>query len=238
MDTKDRLQVVLEGISRAALRAGRDPNSIKLVAVSKTQSESAMRELALALNEAGRSIIFGENYVQEFKKKAAEFSNAEVHFIGSLQRNKAKDAVKLFSCIQSVDSFELAEAVNREAGKISKIQDILLQINISNDSAKGGIPSSETLLLAKKVVTELKNIRLLGLMTITKFYEEAELAREDFRALKKLSRILEDDEIVSKNCPVPLALSMGMSSDYEVAIEEGATIVRVGSAIFGERQKQ
>ncbi len=214
-------------IAAAAERSGRAPTAARLLAVTKTVPAEAVR----AAVAAGQT-LFGENYVQEGKAKSADLPGVEFHLIGHLQRNKAKDAVKVFSLIHTVDSAELARALDTAAEKVGKIQDILLQINISGEGTKSGVPPDELATLAKSVAT-LAHLRLRGLMCIGTYFEpEApdDLRRSEFRALRGLRAGL----IEALGADLP-ELSMGMSHDYEQAVEEGATIVRVGTAIFGDR---
>ncbi len=225
---------VKKKVELAALKAGRNPNQIKIVAVSKTHSVDAMRELRDSLAARGEEVIFGENYVQEFKqKKDILGSGFECHLIGPLQSNKAKEAVKLFNLIESVHSASLAKVLDREARKIGKPQAVLLQINISNDDAKSGFQPAQVLDFLERELAALSNLEFKGFMTITRLYPEPEMARADFRALRILSEQAQKSwpDSEGKN----FELSMGMSADFEIAVEEGATLVRVGTAIFGER---
>lgn len=182
--------------------------------------------------EAGASII-GENYIQEAREKFNSLSTLPIswHFIGHLQSNKAKYAVTLFDLIHSVDSYKLAKELNKQAEKIAKTQDILIQVNISKEATKSGASFEETEQLVRDI-GNLSHVRILGLMTVPPFFNSPEKARPYFAALRGLQ-----ENIRQKNIPnVHLReLSMGMSGDYEVAIEEGATLVRIGTAIFGSR---
>jgi pyridoxal phosphate enzyme (YggS family) len=225
---KERLQAVKERIRNAARRCNRDPETIRLVAVSKTMSA----EKVSAAIEAGVNIL-GENYIQEAREKIAELSNAPVswHFIGHLQTNKAKYAVKLFDLIHSVDSFKLASELDKHAGKINKIQDILVQVNIGEEASKSGAAVRELETLIRDI-SPLKHISVKGLMIIPPFYNEPEKVRPYFSELRNLR-----DHLRHQNIPniAMEELSMGMTGDFETAIEEGATLVRIGTAIFGER---
>jgi pyridoxal phosphate enzyme (YggS family) len=182
--------------------------------------------------DAGVTIL-GENYIQETRDKFDTLSNENVawHFIGHLQTNKVKYAVKMFDLIHTVDSIKLATELDKQAKKIEKIQKILIQVNISMESTKSGVHDNETFDLIKKI-SPLKNVSVKGLMTMPPFFDQPEKSRPFFTALRDLR-----DKI--RNAAIPTIsmeeLSMGMSGDYEVAIEEGATLVRVGTAIFGER---
>ena len=209
------------------MRAGRKADAVKVVVVGKKQPAERINELLSAF--PNDHIILGESYVQECKRKIPELaSRPMIHMIGPLQRNKAKEAVKLFDVIQSAHSLEILQAIDDAAKSLGKIQAVMMQVNVSRDLGKSGFDESD-FDLALENVQKLANLSLVGLMTITRMYEEAEMARSDFQKLKLLearaSSLLERE----------LEISMGMSSDFEVAIEEGATLVRIGSAIFGER---
>ncbi|MDP8257086.1 MAG: YggS family pyridoxal phosphate-dependent enzyme [Candidatus Alcyoniella australis] len=222
------LEQVKERIAKAAHAAGRDPDTVRLVAVSKTMPLE-MIEQAL---EAGQR-DFGENYIQEAVNKVDTLSGRDIcwHFIGHLQRNKAKFVPGRFKLMHSVDSLRLAEALNRRAGAEGLVQQVLVQVNISDEQSKSGIDSAglRELLIA---ISELGNVKVLGLMTMPPFLPN-EQARPYFRELIKLR------EQVAPHVPANVSLdelSMGMTGDLEAAIEFGATIVRVGTAIFGARQ--
>jgi pyridoxal phosphate enzyme (YggS family) len=225
---QDRLHYVLSRMEQAALRSGRKADDVRLVAVSKTKPAESIR----AAVAAGATII-GENYIQEAREKIQGLTELEVqwHFIGRLQTNKAKYAVRLFDLIHSVDSFKLAAELNKYARKAGKIQNILIQVNISGETAKAGIEEQEAIPLLRKVAP-LENLRVRGLMTMPPFFDEPEKARPYFAALRQLR-----DRICSADIQhIRLdELSMGMTGDFEAAVEEGATLVRVGTAIFGER---
>lgn len=206
-------------MAAACERAGRDRASVKLVAVTKTFPATDV-DHAIA---AGIADV-GENKVQEARdKKPSVAGNARWHLIGHLQSNKAKDAVKLFDVIQTVDSFELAEKLARAAENAGKRQDVLLQVNIGREPQKSGADPDDVRDLVDRIGA-LASLRVTGLMAIPPAAETAEEVRPWFRAL----RALRDDLGLQE-------LSMGMTDDFEVAIEEGATIVRVGRAIFGSR---
>ncbi len=210
---------VRERIAKAAARVRRDAAGVTVIAVTKVFPVSAIREAyALGLRE------FGENYVQEYEGKApdvAQLAGARVHFIGHLQSNKSKKASEIFACIQTVDSAKLARRLD-EAGKAL---DVMLEVKLSPEQAKAGADPAELPGLIA-AVRECANLRLLGLMTMPPWDANAELSRPYFRRLKELA--------VAHGLP---HLSMGMSHDLEVAIEEGATFVRVGTALFGKRKK-
>jgi len=227
MSIATNLKHIEERIRNAAKRVNRNPDSISLVAVSKTQPVEAIKSAL----EAGQH-IFGENYVQEFLEKSQSLAeDVDWHFIGSLQSNKVKYIVGLTSLIHSVDRLSLAREIDRQWQKIGKSCDILLQVNISGEETKSGTTSEDLLQLAREV-SLLPHVRIRGLMTMPPFYDEPELVRPYFRELKRLSEVLAAEKIPGITME---ELSMGMSGDFEVAIEEGATLVRVGSAIFGER---
>jgi hypothetical protein len=225
---KRNLDRVKKRIIAAAAGCGRSPESVRLVTVSKTVDAA---RVAAAI-EAGATIL-GENYIQEAREKFGMLSDRPVqwHFIGHLQSNKAKYAVRIFDLIHSVDSFKLASALDREARKNAKVQDILMQVNISGEASKSGIGETEALELAGQI-GRLENVRLMGLMTMPPFFDAPEAARPFFRRLAGLR-----DRIVARRLPgVHMdELSMGMTGDFEVAIQEGATLVRIGTAIFGAR---
>jgi pyridoxal phosphate enzyme (YggS family) len=214
------VEAVRERMARAAERARRDPAQILLLAVTKVFPAAAIREAyALGLRE------FGENYVQEFEGKAEEvrdLAEARFHLIGHLQSNKSRRAVELFDVIQTVDSAKLALRLN-EGGKAV---DVMLEVKLSGETAKSGAPPEELPELVA-AVRGCANLRLRGLMTMPPWSEDAEKSRPYFRRLRELAERHELPE-----------LSMGMTNDFEVAIEEGATCVRVGTALFGKRQKR
>jgi pyridoxal phosphate enzyme (YggS family) len=214
-------------IDRAAGRAGRDGAEVRLVAVSKTVPAERVR---LAYAAGVRD--FGENRVQEGVAKAAQLDlpDATWHLIGHLQTNKARPAAATFDLIHSVDSRRVAEALAREAGRLGLVRDVLLEVNLAGEESKFGY-SAEAALAEAEGIAALPNLRLLGLMTVAPLVEDAEQVRPVFRAMRRLG-----DELRPRlGSPSPWHLSMGMTNDFEVAIEEGATIVRVGRAIFGER---
>jgi len=216
-------------IRKAAIEANRDPESVRLVAVSKTKPIELVRKAI----EAGANII-GENYVQEARDKFTALGalSASWHFIGHLQSNKAKYAVRIFDLIHTVDSLNLAAELNRQAAKINKIQDILIQVNIAEEDSKSGVsPSGAPSLI--EAIAPLAHVRIKGLMCIPPFFDAPQKAQPYFRALRLLR-----DELEQKNNPnVTLTeLSMGMTGDFEVAIAEGATLVRIGTALFGRRE--
>jgi len=220
----ENLTRVRARIVRACQEAGRPPEAVRLVAVTKTVDVERIREAVAA---GVREI--GENYLQEAEPKLNELADAPLvrHFIGHLQRNKARRVVELFDVVQSVDSRRLAQALSRRAVALGKNLDVLLEVNISGEATKAGAAPAETLTLAAEVA-ELPGLRLQGLMAIGPLDPDPETARPGFRRLADLFSQL-------PACQQQI-LSMGMSGDLEVAIGEGANLVRVGSAIFGPRR--
>jgi len=224
---------VHQRIAASAQRAGRDPEEVVLMAVSKTFAPERIREAY-----AAGLRVFGENRVQEFSGKAAALSDlheAEWHMIGHLQSNKAGAAAAVFAAVDSLDSLKLAEKLNASAEKLGKRLAVLIEINVGGESAKSGLAPDATEL--EKLLTaapQLECLEFRGLMTIPPFTEDAEAARPYFRKLRALR-----DRIAARRLPAVRmdVLSMGMSHDFEIAIEEGSTCVRVGTAIFGERTK-
>jgi hypothetical protein len=224
---KENLEKVRNRMDGAARRTGRKPEDITLVAVTKTYPAETIKQGI----EAGIGII-GENRVQEAVQKYPQIgSGIEWHLIGHLQSNKAKKAVEIFSLIQSIDSVNLAREVGRRAGEIGKLQNILLEVNTSEEPQKYGFPTADVV----KAVNELKDvtgIKVLGLMTVGPLTDDVEKVRKAFRKLRTVF-----DEIsgmVFSNVEMK-HLSMGMSGDFEIAIEQGSNMVRIGSAIFGAR---
>jgi pyridoxal phosphate enzyme (YggS family) len=226
---KKRLEQVRERIRQAAETCGRDADSVRLVAVSKTIAAGTVKEAI----EAGVKIL-GENYIQEAREKFNALVHYPVswHFIGHLQSNKAKYAVRLFDLIHSVDSVKLARELNKQAKKVDKIQQILVQVNISAEDTKSGTSAKEAPGLISEI-SQLENLSIRGLMTMPPYFYQPEKVKPFFAALRELR-----DQIKAKAPPnVSLEeLSMGMTGDFEVAIQEGATLVRIGTAIFGERK--
>jgi PLP dependent protein len=233
MSIAENIARIRERMATAARRAGRNPADITLMAVSKTFPPELIREAY------GAGIrVFGENRVQEFAGKAGalrDLADAEWHLIGHLQSNKAAKAAELFDAIDSVDSVRLAERLNSFAGAVGKMLPVLIEINVGGEEAKSGIASgskeSEHILLG---APKWKNLKLCGLMAVPPYMEDPEAVRAYFRHLREIR-----DGIAARHLPTVSmeVLSMGMSHDFEVAIEEGSTCVRVGTAIFGERAK-
>jgi hypothetical protein len=222
---KENLLRVTERIEKAALRVGRDPKEIRLVAVSKTVEPVRIKEAI----EAGVSIL-GENYVQEAKKKIEEIGRpVSWHFIGHLQSNKAKYAVQLFDMVHSLDSIPLAEELNRRAKQADRTFKVMIEINLSGEATKFGTDEEKILDLAKRIL-HLNYLSLEGLMTMPPYFDSPEMGRPYYIKLRELREKMGREGIPLKE------LSMGMSNDFEIAIEEGATYVRVGTAIFGPRK--
>ena len=233
MSIAENVAEVRERIGAAARRAGLDPGKIALMAVSKTFPPERIREAY----DAGLR-VFGENRVQEFTGKAAalrDLHDVEWHMIGHLQSNKATAAVEAFTAIDSLDSLKLAEKLNASAGKLGKKLTVLIEINVGGETAKSGLsPDSDELEELLTAAPRLEQLKFCGLMTIPPFADDAQEARPYFRKLRGLR-----DQIAARHLPAIFmdVLSMGMSHDFEVAIEEGSTCVRVGTAIFGQREK-
>jgi pyridoxal phosphate enzyme (YggS family) len=224
---KDNIDAVRKRIEAAAARSGRPVSAVRLMAVTKTVDGVHILE---AVN-AGVHIL-GENYVQEAKRKIEQMGRiVEWHFIGHLQTNKAKYAARLFDMVHSIDRPEVAEELNRRCAIENRAMKILIEVNVSGETTKRGIDPDGVLPLLE-ILTPLSNLSVQGLMTMAPWSEKAEDARPYFIALRKLR-----DGIQEMNIPgiAMEELSMGMSGDFEVAVEEGATILRIGSSIFGER---
>jgi len=233
MSIAENIAEVREQIADAGRRVGRDPQEIKLMAVSKTFAPERVREAY----HAGLR-VFGESRVQEFAGKVealSDLEDAEWHMIGHLQTNKAAKAIELFAAFDSVDSLRLAERLNSLAGQAGKKISALIEINVGGEAAKSGM-SAETAGLEQilRAAPQLLHLEFRGLMTVPPFTEDPQLARPYFRRLRELR-----EEIRSRGLPKLnlKELSMGMSHDFEVAIEEGSTCVRVGTAIFGTRAR-
>ena len=222
----ERTAAVKEALAGAAKEAGRRPGDVTLVAVSKLHPASDVRALA----ESGQT-EFGENYVQEALGKQDELAGLPVnwHFIGGLQSNKAKYVAGNFTLVHSVDSSKLAQALHKKAASLGLVQDILLQVNIAGEVQKSGIPEQSLPQLAEEVLA-MKGVRLVGLMTMPPFFDDPEGARPVFSRLRELRDGLE----TRLGMKLP-HLSMGMTGDFIPAVQEGATLVRIGTRIFGER---
>ena len=233
MSVSSNIAEIRERIAIAATRVGRSPEEITLMAVSKIVEPARIHEAY----QAGLR-LFGENRVQEFAEKSgalAELKDAEWHLIGHLQSNKASKAAQLFHAIDSVDSLRLAEKLNQAAQQAGKVLSVLIEIKVGTEESKAGIPlGSPELEDILQAANRLEHLQIRGLMTVPPFTANPEGARDYFRCLRDLR-----DQIVRRKLPrVEMdVLSMGMSHDFEVAIEEGCTCVRVGTAIFGARPK-
>ncbi len=224
---KENLEEVEKKIQGALKRAGRSREEVTLIAVSKTKPVSMLREVY----DAGVR-CFGENKVQELTEKWEQLpQDIRWHMIGHLQRNKVKYIVDKVELIHSVDSLRLAETIEQEAAKKGVTVNILLEVNVANEESKFGLGVHEVLPLVEKIA-KFPHLRMKGLMTIAPYVENAEENRSVFRTLQKLSVDIAEKNIDNVSVEI---LSMGMTNDYEVAIEEGATMVRVGTGIFGER---
>jgi len=222
---KNNLEIINEKIKKAALKANRNPEEIKLVAVTKTATIEQIKDAI----SAGVKII-GENKVQEAKEKYQILNaDTEWHLVGHLQTNKVKYAIEIFDCIQSVDSIKLAKEIDKRSLQFGKTTDVLIEVNVSGEGTKYGIKPEEVEPFLKEI-SEFSRIRVRGLMTIAPIEEVKEEVRPYFRKLGELSKEIKRKNI--KNVKMDY-LSMGMTDDFEVAIEEGANMVRIGRGIFG-----
>ncbi len=221
----ENLESIQTTIAAAAIRSGRHPSEVELVAVSKTHPPEAVQEAL----DAGQ-LIFGESRVQEARAKILQLpGRIRWHFIGHLQKNKVRHALPLFELFHSIDSLELAGDVNRIADETGAFPRVLLELNVAGEATKFGFTPNRVREQMEPLLA-LGRLQIEGLMTIAPYAPEAELSRPYFAALRELR-----DDLQNKfHVPLP-RLSMGMSGDFEVAIEEGATLVRVGTAIFGKR---
>ena len=229
MDTiRKNLAAINTRLVNAAKRAGRDPREIKLVAVSKKID----RKMIQAAVDCGQ-LSFGENYIQDARDKIPTLAqNLSWHFIGHLQSNKARIAAELFDVVETVDNLKLATVLDRHLADLQKILSVLIQVNISGEQQKSGIPLAETEKLLREI-NRLPMLQVIGLMAMPPFFTDPESVRPYFRQLRQTA-----EELTAKKLFAPHTrpeLSMGMSGDFEVAIEEGATIIRIGTAIFGPR---
>ena len=225
-----RHNLILQRIEQAAMKAGREPGQVKLVAVSKGQPAASLRALA----QAGQ-LCFGESYLREAEDKIeilADCPDLDWHFIGRLQSNKSGRAVKFFSMVESVHKLDLARRLSAQAGQQNKSLDVLIQVNLAGEASKSGCNEHEAESLAQHICA-LPHLRLRGLMTLPPLYHDPEKTRPYFARLRRLAeqlgRVLPPGSMQE--------LSMGMSSDFEAAIAEGATLVRVGTALFGSREE-
>ena len=227
MDVADNIRRIRETMAEAARRSGRSPSAVRLMAVTKTVDDDRI----LTAIRAGIEIL-GENYVQEAKRKIDKMGNpCEWHMIGRLQTNKAKYAVRLFDMIHSLDRIELAQELDRRARAAGRVMKVLIEVNVGGEETKSGIPlvSARDLVRA---VAPLENLSIQGLMTMPPWFDDPEEARPFFRALRELRDRITSEVIDRAEMR---ELSMGMTGDYAVAIEEEATIVRIGRGVFGER---
>lgn len=227
MTISDNLARINERIRTAAEQAGRDPAAVRLVAVSKTRPAADI----VAAFQAGQT-VFGENYIQELVPKLAEVQEAvQWHVIGHLQSNKVKYIAGRVTLIHSVDRISLAREIDRQWGNLGRSCEVLLQVNISGESSKSGTSETEAFQLVRECAL-LPNIRVRGLMTMPPFFDDPDAARPYFAGLRRLAEAIDSERIAGVEMK---ELSMGMSGDFEAAIQEGATLVRIGTAIFGER---
>ncbi len=222
------LQKIRLQIQESARKCGRDPAAIRLVAVSKKCPASSLQEAM----EAGQ-FLFGENYIQEAVQKKGETGDVALfHFIGHLQSNKVRPAAQTFQMIETIDRFKLAVGLDKELKLQGRNMDILVQVNIGREAQKSGVLPEDTEKLLTRILP-LSSLRIRGLMTIPPLAQDPEQTRPHFRALRLLAEEMQKKKYFFDNSHVEL--SMGMSSDYAIAIEEGATLIRVGTAIFGDR---
>jgi pyridoxal phosphate enzyme (YggS family) len=228
MSVAENIRGVREQIAAAACRAGRSPSAVRLMAVTKTVEDARISEAIRAGVE-----ILGENYVQEAQRKIELLGKScEWHLIGHLQTNKVKYAVRLFDMIHSVDRMELAAEIDRRARAAGRVMPVLIEVNVAGEETKSGVALDTALGLVRSAAS-LENLAIRGLMTMPPWFDDPEEARPYFRTLRELR-----DRIAAEAIPrVAIGeLSMGMTGDYAVAVEEGATIVRIGRGIFGERR--
>ncbi|WP_430112848.1 YggS family pyridoxal phosphate-dependent enzyme [Paenibacillus sp. B1-33] len=229
-DIEHNIRVIRERIEQACKRSGRNPEEVKLMLVTKTVP---VERIQMAL-DAGENLI-GENKVQEGLQKREPLTSAnpslDFHFIGHLQTNKVKDVLKFATCIQSVDRMKLATALHERLQKEGRTMDVLIQVNTSYEESKFGAAPEDALALIQEVA-KLDTLRIKGLMTIGLFTDDQDKVRKCFKLLQNIRR--EAQELALPNVSMEV-MSMGMSGDFETAIEEGSTLVRVGSAIFGKR---
>lgn len=237
---RDRLRTVLARIDAAAASAGRDPSEVRLVLATKTQPPASVRAAVMAARHLGREVLVGENRVQELVAKAETFADlgCTPHLIGPLQSNKVNRALDVLlaaaqpGCVESVATPETATRLGARAGSMGRVLDVMVQVNVSGELSKSGVPPQEALELAVRVAAH-PGLRLVGLMTIGARSPDVGVVRSGFATLRGLR-----DTLLASGAPGTsgaAALSMGMSGDLEAAVAEGATIVRVGTAVFGGR---
>jgi len=228
---RNNLSRIFEVIAQAALRSGRAPCEVTLVGVSKLVDAATIQEAV----DCGH-LVFGENYLQEAAGKIPNLpSSIRWHFIGRLQSNKAKQVVELFDVVETVDRLKIAKALDGHAKLLNKQLSILVQVNISREEQKSGVLPEDAAGLVRAIAQET-DLKVCGLMTMPPFSDDSEQSRPYFRALRRLAKELAAEGLFADN--EHIELSMGMSADYPVAIEEGATLVRVGTALFGNRNYQ
>ncbi|MBI5726740.1 MAG: YggS family pyridoxal phosphate-dependent enzyme [Ignavibacteriales bacterium] len=221
----ENIRILQDRIARATERAGRNTDEVTLIAVSKTVG---VPEVRLAMQAGLRT--FGENFAQELRDKASEITDDVAwHFIGHLQTNKVKYVAGAASFIHSVDSVKLTAEIDKEAGKRQKVIKILLEIKTSDEESKHGVQNEDDAFTLADYCMKAEHLELCGLMTMAPFVDDATIVRNSFRSLRLLK-----EKMTASGYPVQ-HLSMGMTLDFEIAIEEGATMIRVGTAIFGER---
>jgi len=224
---RDRLRSIADRISAAARRSGRSPGAVRMVAVTKTVEPERIRE---AMREG--IVLFGENRVQEARRKVDDVGPGAVwHLVGHLQRNKAKDAARIFRMIHSVDSVDLLRALDHHAGERENPLEVLVQVNLAREETKHGAGEEEVPAILQSAAG-LKRVTVAGLMILPPYDPDPEKSRGQFRALADLSARMARERFENVDMR---ELSMGMSEDFEVAVEEGATLVRIGRALFGER---
>ncbi len=229
MDVAGNIRRVRETVAQAADRSGRLPTEIRLMAVTKTVNDEGIAEAM----RAGVDIV-GENYVQEARRKIEMLGKrCEWHLIGRLQTNKAKYAVRLFDMIHSVDRLELAAEIDRRSAATGRPMKILIEVNVSGEKTKTGVSLADAADLVRRIAS-LANLSIRGLMTMPPWFDDPEEARPYFRALRDLRDRIRAENIARVEMT---ELSMGMTGDYPVAVEEGATIIRIGRGIFGERER-
>jgi pyridoxal phosphate enzyme (YggS family) len=229
VDVAGNYRVICERMRDAALKAGRDPARVRLLGAAKSQTIESVRQAV----SAGLKLI-GENYVQEARDKRQLLGEpVEWHMIGHLQRNKAKVAVEIFDVIQSLDNLALARELNKEAIKQKKNVRVLVEVNIAGEPSKTGIREDQLTNLLR-AMAELANVKVEGLMAVPPFREDLEQVRPYFRRLRELGEGVRELRLGNVDLQ---ELSMGMTHDYAVAVEEGATIVRIGTALFGPRPR-
>jgi pyridoxal phosphate enzyme (YggS family) len=229
MSVADNLELVREAIASAAKRAGRDAAKVRLVAVSKTKPISLIREAFIA----GQT-IFGENYVQEAVAKADDFPQAEWHLIGPMQSNKVKMIANKFALVHSVDREKIALEIAKVAEQGRRVQDILLQIHVGDEATKHGLSFAEAPPVIEKILAR-KSLRLRGLMALPPLTDDEKTGRAQFASLREALEQWRKAYLPAEAASEFNELSMGTSSDFEWAVLEGATLVRVGTSIFGER---